>query len=410
MSLKKRGPALMVDWFPDTLPESASVEPAALRTRDGASVSGLLYRGAQSHAVVCLMHPREFFGFHYLVPALLEAGFAVWTQSARSVGNDLRLEHELAVLDVAAGQRHLRDAGLGPVVLLGNSGGAGLFCFYQQQASLSPDERVSRTPGGRPVKLAEEDMPEADALVLLAPHPGQGRLLLGCIDPSVTDEADAYAIDSDLDMFDPRNGWRPPGEETRYAPDFLERYRAAQHSRVERLDAIARDMIGRRLDARRQSRDSGEIDRRGLLSEPITIFRTDADPRCWDLSLDPSDRAQGSVWNRDLLASNYGTMGFGRLCTAESWLSTWSGIASNAALEKTLPGTSVPTLIVEYTGDQSTFPGVIEEIAGWVKPENRTHVRVRGDHHGRPLAENEPPGRALAATEIVNWLVPRFQG
>ena len=49
------------------------------------------------------MHPREILATHYLVPELLAADCAVWVQGARSPGNDVRLEHELAVLDVAAG-------------------------------------------------------------------------------------------------------------------------------------------------------------------------------------------------------------------------------------------------------------------------------------------------------------------
>lgn len=40
----------------------------------------------------------------------VSAGYAVFTQTARSVGNDMRLEHEIALLDVAAGIYLLKDA------------------------------------------------------------------------------------------------------------------------------------------------------------------------------------------------------------------------------------------------------------------------------------------------------------
>lgn len=59
---------------------------------------------------------------HYLIPDIVGAGYAAWSQGARSVGNDLRLEHETALHDVAAGLAFLRGQGFDHIVLLGNSG------------------------------------------------------------------------------------------------------------------------------------------------------------------------------------------------------------------------------------------------------------------------------------------------
>ena len=77
----------------------------------------------------------------------------------------------------------------------------------------------------------------------------------------------------------------------------------------------------------------------------MTVWRTDADPRCFDLSIDPSDRAYGTLWGRDPRASNYGAVGFARNCTPEAWLSTWSGLSSNAALAKTVPSIEQPSTV-----------------------------------------------------------------
>ncbi len=398
---------LALDWAPEALPAGVEVLPVPLRTTDAAAVLGQLYRAGRPRTVVCLMHPREYLGAHYLVPSLLRAGVAVWTQGSRSIGLDIRLEHELAVLDAAAGIQWLKTQGFEAIVLLGNSGGAGLYCYYTQQALLPAAERVARTPAGRPSGLPEATLHAPDAVVLLAPHPGQGRLLLGCIDPSVADESDPFSVDPALDAFNRDNGYsREPGE-SRYTPEFVARYRAAQRERVRRLDERARALVAERQAARSRlkAKEARPGDRQRAAHTPImTVWRTDADLRCLDLSLDPSDRAPGSIWSADMVVSNYGAVGFGRTCTPESWLSTWSGLSSLAALENTAPALRCPTLLVEYTGDQTTFPAVIREIHGWIGAADKQHVRIRGDHHGRPLSPGELAGRTLAGAAIGDWL------
>ncbi len=390
---------LTLDWNPRALPEATCAENLPLRSADGAATGGALYQKEKGkpRSAVFLMHPREFFAFHYLVPALVEAGFAAWAQLPRSVGLDLRLEHEIALFDVAAGMQLLKARGFDKVVFLGNSGGSGLLSLYVQQAALEPSSRIARTPAGRPTGLAELAMPKGDAMVYLAPHPGQGRLLMGCIDPSVADELDPLSVDPALDPFQ-------FGEAPRFDAAFVEKYRKAQVERVRRLDEKARKLVARRQEARKN-----KSERKLAAHTPImTVWRTDADLRCLDLTLDPSDRKPGSVWGRDVFASNYGAIGFARNCTPESWLSSWSGLSSNAALEKTAPAVTMPTLLVEYTGDQTTFPQTVRDIYGWIGAQDKTHLRIRGDHHGRPLAQGEEPGRDVAGRAIGDWLKERF--
>src|SRR6266850_1452738 len=402
---------LGADWNPRQLPAGTTTRNVVLRTQDGAATTGSLYVPGKADTAVCIMHPREFMACHYLVPDIVEAGFAAWTQSARSVGNDLRLEHEIALFDVAAGLAFLRKCGFKRLVLLGNSGGSGLYCLYAQQSSLPPNTRIAKTPGGRPTNLAKLDMPQADGIAFVAPHPGQGALLQLCIDPSVTDESDPLSVDASLDPFDPKNGFVESPQRSRYAGDFVARYRQAQIARVGRLDAIARQLIGERLAARKRAKESADAvdSRKGAHTPIMSVWRTDADLRCFDLSLDASDRKYGSLWGADPLTSNYGSVGFARLCSPESWLSTWSGLSSNALLSKTTPSIEQPSILIEYTGDQACFPSIIREIFAGIRGSDKRHERVRGDHHGRALTPDEEPGRYLAGRILQGWLREKFQ-
>ena len=400
---------LNTDWNPRDVPTGTVTTNVVLRTADGAATSGSLYQpAAPSDTVVCVMHPREFMACHYLIPDIVGAGYAAWSQAPRSVGNDLRLEHEIALHDVATGLTYLQSRGFKRILLLGNSGGAGLYAFYAQQAALPASERIAKTPGGKPTRLAEIEMPLPAGMVFIGPHPGQGALLLNCIDPSVSDEGDAMSVDADLDPLNAANGYAGPTA-TRYAPAFVARYRQAQRARVEKLDGLARQLIERRLAARRRVKADGANakpeDKRLASHTPIiNVWRTDGDLRCLDLSLDPSDRKFGSLWGNDPYASNYGAVGFARQCTPESWLSTWSGLASNATMAKTASAITQPVLVIEYTGDQACFPGDVQKIFDALASDQKRHLRVRGDHHGRALSPGEDPGRLEAGRLLGAWL------
>ena len=397
-------------WTMGQLPEGSGVSVHPLRTADGAAVNGFLYTAGPSDVVACIMHPREFLASHYLVPELLSAGYAVFTQTSRSVGSDLRLEHEITLLDVAAGLSFLKESGFKTIVLIGNSGGASLYTFYNQQSLLAPAERHRHTPGGRRTGLDTLAMPPADGMILVSPHPGQGMVLMNCIDPSVDDEADPLSIAPALDFLHPDNGYRPAPDGARYEPAFVARFRTAQRERVARLDAAARDLIDRRLAARKRAKAEGDRADRilGAHTSAMTIWRTDADLRCWDPTLDPSDRPIGSIWSNDPYATNFGVVGFARFCTPEAWLSTWSGLSSRANMYDTARSIDQPLLLIEYTGDQVVFPADVERIFQAVPSNDRTRHSFKGDHHGQPLEAGAEPGRTGAGRAIRDWLGERF--
>lgn len=376
-----------------------------LATEDGAACAGFLFDSGKRDCVVIVQHPREFITHHYLTPHVLSAGASFFIQAPRSIGLDLRLEHEQSLYEVAAGVRFLREQGYRRVVLLGNSGGASLHAYYNEQSLAAAANRIERSPTGRPTGFQTADFPQVDGLVLVAPHPGQGLLLMNGIDPSLVDESDPFSCDESLDPFSEGNGFREPPQSACYAPDFVKHYRAAQRARVARLDQWAKDVLAQRATARRSLKagDRARSVRIAAAHTPIrTVWRTDADLRCFDLSLDPSARGYGSLWGRDPIKSNYGSLGFGRLVTAESWLSTWSGLSSLAALPRTLPALEQPCLFLTYASDNSVFPEEASGLFAAIGGAKKRWLELPGNHHGR--VGDARTGQEAAGDAVRGWL------
>ena len=148
----------------------------------------------------------------------------------------------------------------------------------------------------------------------------------------------------------------------------------------------------------RVDRGRATADRRAAIATNfMRVYRTDADPRAVDRSLDPSARDYGSIWGRRPDWINYGAVGFGRVVSPEAWLSTWSGLASQAE--------------IAVTGSRMTlrppgrlhrrhcvYPSDDDLITGSLAHRQLERVTVAGDHYGFPA----PKGRDVATRVVAD--------
>jgi len=385
-------------WF-KRAPE-AEVESLVLRAHDMRQLRALWWHRGTPKVGVVVIHPRVDFAHHYAIPRLVDAGFGVLAATARHAGNDTLSEYEEVVLDVAACVRFLREKKrVAKVVLIGNCGGGSLVAYYQAQARLPPTKRLAQTPAGSPTYFDGAPMLAADGMVYLAPHRGLGKMMLEAIDPSVVDERDPLSVDPALDMYDPRNGFREPPTWSEYEPAFLARYRAAQRARVERLDAYARERIASR----------GGSARAKVSEEIMVVYRTMANPAFVDNHVEPSERDYGSLLSERPDLMNYAALGFGRTATPRAWLSTWSGLSSQADLVANVARIDEPTLLVAAGRDREIYPSDIAAIDRAIAAPDKTVTTIAAARHYFEAEPGTHEGHVEAVMDlVVPWIAERF--
>jgi pimeloyl-ACP methyl ester carboxylesterase len=414
-----RGARFSMSDVPDDI-ERIAIE---LLPEDHAIARGILYRkkGTQPRVGALMLHPRMDQSQSYILLSLMKAGYAALGCAGRFVHNDTAAIQEHLLLDAAAGVRALREHGCEQIVLVGNSGGAGLLSFYQSEARRAPEARITQTASGAPFPLAKYDLPPADGLVFIAGHPGEASRLAHWLDPSVTDENDPLSVDPSLDMYDPSNGFRIPPEPSKYSENFLARFREAQKARADRLDRLARSRLAARAEAAEEAErleaqgDLGErwreLARRASLPEHLTIARVLACPEWVDPTIEPDDRDLGS-FNNDPRPDLQNYEGFiANFLTPEAFLSTWSAPSSQEDAYENLPAIPDPLLVVHYAGDAASRLSEARRYLEVSGATDKEFVLVpKADHWGFQITgPNERGPRTTEGTDaIVRWLRERF--
>jgi len=280
--------------------------PAPGLGRNGAGylpTQGLYFspRGRRPRTALIATHYNVDFSEHYMGERMAARGFGFLGWNTRYRGAEQYFLLENALVDIGVGVRWLREeAGVERVMLLGNSGGGSLMAAYQSQAT----EPNLQPLLGAPLPEAVLDLPPGDLYVSTNAHPGRPEVLTQWFDPSVTDESDPVSVDPSLDMYNPENG--PP-----YAPEFVQRYRAAQVARNQRITAWALEELKR-------------VQAHGGFDRTFNLHRTWADLRCLDGNLDPNDRKLGVCYLGPPKFFNYSPFGIGSSNTLRTWLSMWS--------------------------------------------------------------------------------------
>ncbi len=181
------------------------------------------------------------------------------------------------------------------------------------------------------------------------------------MDPSVVDETDPLSVDPELDMFDPAHG--PP-----YPPEFVERYRAGQRARNDRITAWVRAELER-------------LGAAGAWDRLFNVTRMWADLRFADLVARPLGPRGRAATPATRSGPTSGPSPSAPPASLRSWLSMWSLEASQCQGAPHLARIRVPSLVVQSLADRGVFPSDAHAIHEALAADDKGLELVAGEHY-----------------------------
>ena len=341
---------------------------------------------SDSETAIVFSHPVGGGSFLPMVNALAHAGHHVIYANTRFRGNDTALLMEKCVTDLGAVIAHAKEKfGYQKIILGGWSGGGSLSLFYQDQAT---GKRLQQTAAGDPYDLTNANLPAANGVLLLAAHVSRAVTLTEWIDPSITDEADPFMRDPQLNIYDPNNPNQPAYDEA-----YVTHYRAAQMARNRRITAWVKETLA---DLRQNGRENHE--------RAFCVQGTMADLRWTDPTQDPSDRTPHSCYLGEPVVANDGPVGLARFTTLRSWLSQWSYDDSPADGLGNAARVTIPALVINNTADLACTPSHAQRLINALGSTDKTHIDIKGADHYYIERRDLLDG---AVAHVSNWLKAR---
>ena len=142
----------------------------------------------------------------------------------------------------------------------------------------------------------------------------------------------------------------------------------------------------------------------------MATYRTMANPHYVDHSIDPTGRGYGSLLSDRPDIMNFQLLGFGRLATPDAWLSTWSGLSSNASIPKAAPFVTEPVIVVHAGRDLDVYPVThTKTIVDSLGSTDKTLLEFPNRLHYFEPEGDEPPnaGAMEQMARLVPWLQER---
>ena len=375
---------------------------------------GVLYEpltpGPKAEVAVFAMHDNgDYLSYHPGDPCgqLASRGYRVLCANATTSKSGFFSDDDIdkLLLNVKAGVACLRSLpAVKKVVIFGHSGGGEMMAAYQNIAEngvkvCQGPEKIVKCPDSL------EGMPAADGIMLIDSVFGGPFSTLISLDPAVADEDNGQALNPDVDMFNPQNGFNPKG--STYSAEFKARFFAAEGARMNNLIAKAK--------ARLELIEAGKG--RFADDEPFIIpgaYGVTNKLNAQDLTLQAHTRNAWPLLHPDgtvtteiipsvrtprFTASSSPSLGHGAITTTvRKFLSTWairttSGYAYDATSVygvdwassyadeiDSIQGITKPLLQMGMTGSYEFFAS--ENVREHAKSADKTLAYVEGATHG----------------------------